>query len=175
MKRTLAGWWLHWSLAGMLCAALPVVAGCEDDDDDDAAPAAATNSVAGGNQTTPSGEAAEAAEAAEPEADKPNVLAVAGKWNGAVTLNGVSRHVDLTLIQNGVGIGGSFAFSTGLKGSVSGTITGDHMVLKLLPITALSPDFYTKFDGNVNSAATEYVGSSTSMPDGGKGTFALQK
>ena len=171
MKRTQVGWWLQWTLAGILCAALPAVVGCEDDDDDDtsATPTVVTNVVVVGNKTN----VVVATNA--PPVVQPSVLNVAGKWNGAVTLNGVTRHLDMTLTQNGAGIGGTFQFSTGLKGSVSGTLSGDHLVLKLLPITALSPDFYTKFDGNVNAGATEYIGSTTSMPDGANGSFALQK
>ena len=168
MKRIRTGLRLRWVLAGILCATLPGLLGCEDNDKKSSAePTVVTNVVVVGNKTN----VVVITNAPAP----PAPLNVAGKWNGPVTQNGVTRHLVLTLTQSGEAIGGSFTFDTGLKGSAGGSIAGDHLVLKLLPTAALSPDFHTVFDGHVNASATAYLGQTTSKPDGKKGEFALQK
>ncbi len=159
--------------AGILSVTLGGLVGCSDDDDDKTGfPVVVTNTVVVGNKTNVV-VTTNAPPAPPPAA--PVVLHVAGKWNGVMIDGQGSRHLDLTLTQNGAIIGGTFKFETGLAGSASGTITGDRLVVKLLANTALSPDFYKLLDGHVNASASVYEGTSTTMPGGGKETFALQK
>ncbi len=97
-------------------------------------------------------------------------LDVAGDWSGVYENQNGSSHVDLQLLQNGDAITGQFAVGAD-TGSVSGTLTGDHLITTLS--YSNSPK-WIKLEGDVNATATVYQGNWTDSL-GNSGTFALQK
>jgi len=161
--------WLVVLLVSMLSLGL-VGCGGDDDEEPQVVVVVVTNQVNGATTVVTN-----EVPAADPVVEVPAVVNVVGKWTGIMTHGGTNAHVEMTLTQTGNVVGGTYVLAGGASGKTAGTIDGDHLVVKMTPTIALSPDFYMTCDGHVNSSASQYLGNYRSNPSGVEGTFSLQK
>jgi hypothetical protein len=103
----------------------------------------------------------------------PSGLNVVGTWTGNFQTDVGEGQLQMQLQQQGTTIRGQGRLNTGgadQVGNVTGSISGDHMVLSLT-VTASGDSM--SLDGHVNSGATSYVGNLDG--DWGQGQFSLHK
>lgn len=157
--------WVALLLVPLLALGLAGCGGGDDDEEGTTVVVVVTNQVDGTTTVVTN----------EPVVEVPAVLNVAGKWTGIMTHGGTNAHVVMNLTQTEQVIGGTYTLAGGVGGKTTGTIDGDHLIVKMTPTIALSPDFYNTCDGYVNSSASQYLGNFRSNPSGIEGTFSLQK
>ena len=157
--------WVVMLLVSLLFSGLVGCGGGDDDDEATTVVVVVTNQVDGTTTVVTN----------EPVVVVPAVLNVVGKWTGIMTHGGTNAHVEMNLTQTGNVVGGAYTLAGGASGKTAGTIDGDHLIVKMTPTIALSPDFYNTCDGYVNSSASQYLGNFRSNPSGIEGTFSLQK
>lgn len=101
---------------------------------------------------------------------------VAGLWSGTAVNTGEnsSFHIDLTLKQTGNDINGAFSM-TAAGGSITGSVSGNSVVLTLKPTPSSGYTEVDTFKGTLNAAATEITGTFKSSEYNIKGTFDIKK
>jgi hypothetical protein len=100
---------------------------------------------------------------------------VAGSWSGTVFNTGdkTTYTVSFTLAQPAGNITGEFT-TTGANGSVTGTVSGDSIVLILTPAASSGYTEVDTFKGMDNAAANEITGTFSSTVNT-SGTFDIKK
>ncbi len=166
--------WMNWVGVAMLGVASGGLMACGGDDEEEAPTVVVviTNQVTGVVVTNVAAPAATNNPAA-PVAAGPSTAQVAGEWNGAFTSDEGTGHLDLDLLQTADAVTGQFFLTNGGPGQVgnaTGTVAGDHLVVKL---TVTGSPAWIDLDGHVNASSTAYTGNWSGSF--GTGTFALQK
>ena len=167
--------WMSWASVAVLGLASSGLMACGGGDDEEEAPTVVvvvTNHVTGVVVTNVVAPAATNNPAA-PVAEIPSTSQVAGEWNGAFTSDEGTGHLDLDLLQTADAVTGQFFLTNGGPGQVgnaTGTVAGDHLVVKL---TVTGSPAWIDLDGHVNASSTAYTGNWSGSF--GTGTFALQK
>ena len=165
--------WMKWVGVAMLGVASGGLMACGGDDEEEAPTVVVviTNQVTGVVVTNVAAPAATNNPAAPVAA--PSTAQVAGEWNGAFTSDEGTGHLDLDLLQTADAVTGQFFLTNGGPGQVgnaTGTVAGDHLVVKL---TVTGSPAWIDLDGHVNASSTAYTGNWSGSF--GTGTFALQK
>ena len=144
------------SLCCMLCATAVVLMGCGGDSSDnssDATPSTVTNTVVVTNTPAPA------------------YANVAGNWNGP--RNGI--HFNLNLAQANDALTGNFSGANGEAGGVSGSVSGDHVVLTLAFTAGAAAGYFETWDGHVNAAVNDFTGTASPGNGGMASAFAMNK
>jgi len=96
---------------------------------------------------------------------------VAGTWNGP--RNAINFQLNIAQVVDA--LTGNFSGANGEAGGLSGSVTGDHVVLTLSYTAGALPGYFETWDGHVNAGITDFNGTCTPGNGGAPSAFALHK